>query len=106
MVTTAHTGAAILYSSAVLIAGFLTMLANDLLAIRDMGILASATLFVAFLADVYLAPAVYLATSRLSVSSRIPDFNRGERPRVTPNTKFQTPNFGAEHHTASPLQRG
>ena len=61
---TAHTGAAILYTSAVLIAGFLTMLANDLLAIQDMGVLASATLAVAFLADVYLAPALYLATSR------------------------------------------
>ncbi|HLE57797.1 MAG TPA: MMPL family transporter, partial [Rhodothermia bacterium] len=63
MVTTAHTGAAILYTSAVLIAGFLTMLGNDLLAIQDMGVLAAGTLFVAFLADVYLAPALFLVTA-------------------------------------------
>ncbi len=64
--TTVHTGVAILFSSIVLIAGFLTMTINDLFAIRDMGILASATLFVAFLSDVYLAPALYLMTARAS----------------------------------------
>ena len=79
MVTTSHTGAAILYSSVVLIAGFLTMLVNDLLAIRDMGILASATLFVAFLADVYLAPAVFLATSRRS-AFQVPGLHRTSEP--------------------------
>jgi predicted RND superfamily exporter protein len=63
MSTTAHTGVAILFSSLVLIAGFLTMVVNDLFAIRDMGILASATLFVAFLSDVYLAPSLYLMTA-------------------------------------------
>ncbi len=65
IVTTAHTGVAILYSSIVLIAGFLTMLANDLLAIQDMGVLAAATLFVAYLSDVYLAPALFLVTAKL-----------------------------------------
>ncbi len=64
MATTAHTGVAILFSSIVLIAGFLTMTVNDLYAIRDMGILASATLFVAFLTDVYLAPALFLMSTR------------------------------------------
>ena len=64
MSTTEHTGVAILFSSVVLIAGFLTMVVNDLFAIRDMGILASATLFVAFLSDVYLAPALFLMTAR------------------------------------------
>ncbi|MDX1741449.1 MAG: MMPL family transporter, partial [Rhodothermales bacterium] len=61
--TTAHTGVAILFSSVVLIAGFLTMVVNDVFAIRDMGILASATLLVAFLSDVYLAPALYVMTA-------------------------------------------
>jgi len=64
--TIGHTGAAILYTSTVLVAGFATMLANDLLAIQDMGMLAAATLFVAFLADVYLAPALYLVLSPAS----------------------------------------
>ncbi len=63
MVATAHTGVAILYSSIVLIAGFLTMLVNDVFAIQDMGVLAAATLLIAFLSDVYLAPALFLMSA-------------------------------------------
>ncbi len=70
MSTTAHTGVAILFSSVVLIAGFLTMVVNDLFAIRDMGILASATLFVAFLSDVYLAPALYVMTAKRAIREK------------------------------------
>ncbi|MCZ6758443.1 MAG: MMPL family transporter, partial [Bacteroidetes bacterium] len=57
-----HTGAAVLFTTAVLVMGFITMLSNELLAIQDMGILAAGTLFVAFLSDVYLAPALFLLT--------------------------------------------
>lgn len=55
-----ETGGAVMYTSVVLVAGFLSMRVNELNAIRDMGILAAATLTVALLADVYLAPSVYL----------------------------------------------
>lgn len=53
-----------LYTSVVLVAGFLSMLSNDLLAIRDMGLMASATLLMALITDLYLVPALYLATAK------------------------------------------
>lgn len=53
-----------LYTSVVLVAGFLSMISNDLLAIRDMGVLASATLVMALLTDLYLIPALYLTIAR------------------------------------------
>jgi predicted RND superfamily exporter protein len=40
--------------------GFLSMLSNELLAVRDMGLVAAVTLTVALAADVVLAPALYL----------------------------------------------
>lgn len=58
--TVRRTGRAILLTSVVLVAGFATMWSNELFAIRDMGIVAAGTLLVAFLADVYLVPALYL----------------------------------------------
>ena len=62
--TLQETGRPILYTSIVLVAGFLSMATNDLLAIRDMGLLAAGTLAIALLADLYLAPAVYLTLVR------------------------------------------
>jgi predicted RND superfamily exporter protein len=59
-----RTGRAMLYSTVVLVLGFLSMLSNDLIAIRDMGLVAAVTLSVAFLLDVYLAPALFLLISR------------------------------------------
>ena len=56
--TIEHSGTAVLFTSVVLVAGFLSMRVNDLLAIQDMGVLAAATLLVAFLSDVYLAPSI------------------------------------------------
>jgi predicted RND superfamily exporter protein len=77
-----HTGVAILYTSFVLVIGFLTMLSNDLLAIRDMGVVAAATLFVAFLSDAYLAPAVYLTLSKAARKSRHAAYRREPRPAL------------------------
>ncbi len=53
-------GKPILISSIVLVLGFLSMLSNDLMALRDMGLVAAFTLAVALVADVYLAPALFL----------------------------------------------
>jgi uncharacterized protein len=57
-------GTGIIFTSAVLIAGFLAMAATPLLAIRDMGIVAAATLLAALLADLYVAPAAWLLPGR------------------------------------------
>lgn len=58
------TGRAMLYTTVVLVLGFLSMLSNDLAAIREMGLVAGVTLGVAFLLDLFLAPALYLLLSR------------------------------------------
>lgn len=57
-----HVGGPLLLTTVVLVAGFLSMRLNGLVAIRDMGLVASVTLTVAFLADIYLLPALYLIT--------------------------------------------
>lgn len=66
--TLAHTGPPLLLTTVVLVAGFLSMRANGLVAIQDMGIVAAATLGVAFLADAYFLPACHLLTARTAVS--------------------------------------
>lgn len=53
------TGRAVLFTTIALVGGFLSMLANDLLAIRDMGLVAAVTILAAMLADLVLLPAVY-----------------------------------------------
>jgi len=58
--TLAQTGKAILYTSVVLVIGFGSMLSNELMAIQDMGIVAAVTIIIALIADLYLAPALYL----------------------------------------------
>ena len=55
------TGRAVLFTTIALIGGFLSMLTNDLLAIRDMGLVAAVTIFGAMLADLLFLPAVYVA---------------------------------------------
>jgi hypothetical protein len=69
-----HTGGPLLLTTVVLVAGFLSMRVNGLVAIQDMGLVAAATLTVAFLADVYMLPAMYLLAQR-----RVPS-PRGARP--------------------------
>ena len=58
--TLAQTGKAILYTSVVLVIGFGSMISNELMAIQDMGIVAAVTIIIALIADLYLAPALYL----------------------------------------------
>ena len=58
--TLAQTGKAILYTSVVLVIGFGSMISNELIAIQDMGIVAAVTIIIALIADLYLAPALYL----------------------------------------------
>lgn len=57
-------GGALTYTTLVLVLGFLSMLSNDLIAIREMGLVAAATLSVALLADLYVAPALFLLAHR------------------------------------------
>jgi predicted RND superfamily exporter protein len=66
------TGRPMLYTTVVLVLGFLSMLSNDLIAIRDMGLVAAVTLSVAFLLDVYLAPALFLLLSRRRAPAPVP----------------------------------
>jgi len=62
--TIAQTGKAILYTSVVLVIGFISMLSNDLIAIQDMGIVASFTIVMALIADLYFVPAIYLLVKK------------------------------------------
>jgi predicted RND superfamily exporter protein len=55
------TGRAVIFTTLALIGGFLSMLSNELLAIRDMGLVAAVTFLGAMLADLLLLPAVYVA---------------------------------------------
>lgn len=58
------TGKAIVYTTVVLTAGFVSMLANDLIAIQDMGLVAAVTIVAALVADLFLAPATYILLAR------------------------------------------
>ena len=62
--TIAQTGKAILYTSVILVIGFISMLSNDLIAIQDMGIVASFTIIIALLADLFFVPAIYLIVKK------------------------------------------
>ena len=53
------TGRAVLFTTLALVGGFLSMLGNELLAIRDMGIVAAVTFTGAAAADLLLLPALY-----------------------------------------------
>ena len=66
--TLAHTGPPLLLTTVVLVAGFLSMTTNGLVAIQDMGVVAAATLAVAFLADAYFLPACHLLTARTAAA--------------------------------------
>lgn len=63
-------GRPIVYTTLVLVAGFLSMLANPLLAIRDMGTVGAFTLGVALLADLVLAPVLFVLVFRPSRRTR------------------------------------
>jgi uncharacterized protein len=56
-------GTGMLFTTLVLVLGFAAMAASPLLAIRDMGIVAAATLLAALLADALVAPALFLLTT-------------------------------------------
>ena len=58
------TGRAIVFTTAALVAGFLSMMANDLLAIRDMGLVAAVTIAGAMIADLLFLPAIWVLMSK------------------------------------------
>jgi predicted RND superfamily exporter protein len=58
------TGPALVATTLVLVAGFLSMITNPLAAIRDMGVVASAALGAALLGDLLLLPALYTLLHR------------------------------------------
>lgn len=64
------TGRAVVFTTLALVGGFMSMLGNDLLAIRDMGIVAAVTILAAMLADLVLLPAVYVALRGLAPAAR------------------------------------
>ncbi len=74
------TGRAVLFTTLALVAGFLSMLANDLLAIRDMGLVAAVTIAGAMIADLVVLPAVYVLMS--SDQSRKPDAKIAAAPSI------------------------
>lgn len=54
-----HAGKGVIYTTLALVVGFLSMLSNQLIAINDMGVIASVTFVAALLADILLLPALY-----------------------------------------------
>ncbi len=58
-----NTGRAVVSTTLALCVGFAGLAANDLLAIRDMGIVAAVTVASGLIADVYLAPALFLLSA-------------------------------------------
>lgn len=53
------TGRAVVFTTLALVGGFLSMMTNQLLAIRDMGMIAAVAFVAAMLADLLLLPAIY-----------------------------------------------
>ena len=63
------TGRAVIFTTLALVGGFLSMLSNQLLAIRDMGLVAAVTITGAMFADLLFLPALYVGlASRKSES--------------------------------------
>ncbi|WNC67497.1 MMPL family transporter [Thalassotalea nanhaiensis] len=54
-----HAGKGVMYTTLALVAGFLSMTSNQLIAINDMGVIASVTFVAALMADIVLLPALY-----------------------------------------------
>ncbi len=63
--TLRHTGPALMATTAVLAIGFLSMLSSGLVAIRDMGLVATVTLLTALFADLVLLPAQIILVRRI-----------------------------------------
>ena len=59
-----RTGPALIATTGVLAAGFLSMLTSGLVAIRDMGVVAVLTLLAALFADLFVLPAQIILASR------------------------------------------
>jgi predicted RND superfamily exporter protein len=57
------TGRAVIFTTLALVGGFLSMLSNQLLAIRDMGLVAAVTIIGAMFADLLFLPALYVMLS-------------------------------------------
>jgi predicted RND superfamily exporter protein len=64
------TGRAVIFTTIALVGGFLSMLSNQLLAIRDMGLVAAVTITGAMFADLLLLPALYILLTRKRISAR------------------------------------
>jgi predicted RND superfamily exporter protein len=65
------TGRAVVFTTIALIGGFLSMLANDLLAIRDMGLVAAVTIAGAMLADLLILPAIYVLSGGTRSAAKV-----------------------------------
>jgi predicted RND superfamily exporter protein len=75
------TGPAIIATTAVLVAGFLSMLTSGLVAIRDMGLVATVALTGALLADLILLPALLATGAALRGSASVRALLIGKLPR-------------------------
>ena len=58
------TGRAVIFTTLALVGGFLSMMSNSMLAIRDMGLVAAVTIAGAMLADILFLPALYVLLRR------------------------------------------
>ena len=63
------TGRAVIFTTLALVGGFLSMLSNQLMAIRDMGLVAAVTIIGAMLADLLILPALYVVLGANSAST-------------------------------------
>lgn len=62
------TGRAVIFTTLALVGGFLSMLSNQLLAIRDMGLVAAVTITCAMFADLLVLPALYIILTRKRIN--------------------------------------
>jgi uncharacterized protein len=82
-----ETGLSLILTTLVLSVGFLSMLSNDLAAIRDMGVVATVAIVTALLADLYVLPPVYVLLERRSAPVRHrerPDYVSRPMPGASP----------------------
>jgi hydrophobe/amphiphile efflux-3 (HAE3) family protein len=64
------TGRAVIFTTLALVGGFLSMLSNQLLAIRDMGLVAAVTIGGAMFADLLVVPALYILLTRNRITKQ------------------------------------
>ena len=85
------TGRAVFFTTLALVCGFLSMMGNELLAIRDMGLVAAVAFTGAMLADLLVLPAVYAIQEKTVDTLHPKDWQTARKPisQSTPACAFR-----------------